>query len=526
MDTLNIDTKSQLAKLIATENITVQQNNVKTASFDVVNRVLTLPIFKTDSKDVTDMLVAHECAHALFTPTNGWKKIADDNELRSYVNVLEDCRIDKKIQKRYPGVVRNYITGFDIFEKLNFFNIKDKDINKDLMLIDKVNLYYKSSKRLPFNFSTKDNKWLIKIDALKSFADVVRLAKEMLDWQKKQIEQMKKLPDFDSHTITENYNLNDDAETEEGEKPENSDEDSSEDKENKKEDGEDLKSKDNGEDKKDSKKDVQAINPEAQKGGGSGISPDKLIAITNESLEQNKKRLYEKDSKNYSYYNLPNPILSNVVISNKQYLLDQRKYIREQLLSSNAYSAEHRKYYNWLVREYKKFKNVNKKTVMYLVKEFEMKKSATAYKRATTDKTGVIDPLKLKSYKFSEDIFKRLTILPDAKNHGMIMLLDWSGSMCDTLQQTIEQLMNLVWFCDKVNIPYEVYLFTSEYKDPDNSISGLRAWKRSKAPGRGSTSFKYKNGEIQQLEYLAERLDGQITYLTTYDNTGATSKKS
>ena len=78
MDTLNIDTKSQLAKLIATENITVQQNNVKTASFDVVNRILTLPIFKTDSKDVTDMLVAHECAHALYTPTNGWKRIADD----------------------------------------------------------------------------------------------------------------------------------------------------------------------------------------------------------------------------------------------------------------------------------------------------------------------------------------------------------------------------------------------------------------------------------------------------------------
>ena len=41
-NTLNIDTKSQLAKLLATENITVQQNNVKTASFDVVNRVLNI----------------------------------------------------------------------------------------------------------------------------------------------------------------------------------------------------------------------------------------------------------------------------------------------------------------------------------------------------------------------------------------------------------------------------------------------------------------------------------------------------
>ena len=67
-NTLNIDTKSQLAKLLATENITVQQNNVKTASFDVVNRILTLPIFKTNSKDVTDMLV-HMNVLTLYTPS-------------------------------------------------------------------------------------------------------------------------------------------------------------------------------------------------------------------------------------------------------------------------------------------------------------------------------------------------------------------------------------------------------------------------------------------------------------------------
>ena len=41
--------------------------------------------------------------------------------------------------------------------------------------------------------------------------------------------------------------------------------------------------------------------------------------------------------------------------------------------------------------------NESKKTIMYLVKEFEMKKAATAYKRATTNKTGTIDPLKLHS---------------------------------------------------------------------------------------------------------------------------------
>lgn len=103
INTVKANIKNQLAKLLATENITVQENNVKTASFDVVNRVLTLPIFKTDSKDVTDMLIAHECAHALYTPTKSWNEITDDEDLRSYVNVLEDTRIDHLIQSKYPG---------------------------------------------------------------------------------------------------------------------------------------------------------------------------------------------------------------------------------------------------------------------------------------------------------------------------------------------------------------------------------------------------------------------------------------
>ena len=214
MDTQNtkkihLGTKSQLAKLIASENITVQHNQVKTASFDTLNRILTLPIFKVQSGDVYDMLIAHECAHALWTPSDGWAKIANDNELRSYVNVLEDCRIDKLIQKKYPGVVRNYLNGFDIMDDQDFFGIKDKDINNDLMLIDKINLYYKSSKRLPFTFAPEDKLWLNKVDNLKSFKDVVDLAKLLLKWQKKQVEKMKKLPGFDNHILVENYKLSD-----------------------------------------------------------------------------------------------------------------------------------------------------------------------------------------------------------------------------------------------------------------------------------------------------------------------------
>ena len=188
---MNLDVKSNLAKLLATENITIQHNKVKTASFDVKNRVLTLPIFKQKSGDVYDMLIAHECAHALWTPYEQWEGITD-KELRSYVNVIEDTRIDKLIQAKYPGVVKNYENGFDILEKQNFFGISGKDINKDFMIIDKINLRSKSLNRLPFMFAPKDNEWLAKVDDVKTFDDVLTLAKEMLDWQKDQVEQLKK----------------------------------------------------------------------------------------------------------------------------------------------------------------------------------------------------------------------------------------------------------------------------------------------------------------------------------------------
>ena len=151
--------KSQLAKLLATENIEVQENAVKTASFDVKNRVLTIPTLKEEhkSKHVYDMLVGHEVSHALHTPADGWMNMSDrSDEFRSFVNVIEDARIDKLIQKKYPGLTNDYLLGFKKMYKDNFFGTKGKDFS-EYALIDKINMYYKSSKTLNFNFNNKEN---------------------------------------------------------------------------------------------------------------------------------------------------------------------------------------------------------------------------------------------------------------------------------------------------------------------------------------------------------------------------------
>ena len=62
--------KSQLAKLLATEDLVVEHKQVETASFNVETRVLVLPLWEKASNSIYDMLVGHEVGHALFTPND------------------------------------------------------------------------------------------------------------------------------------------------------------------------------------------------------------------------------------------------------------------------------------------------------------------------------------------------------------------------------------------------------------------------------------------------------------------------
>ena len=76
--------------------------------------------------------------------------------------------------------------------------------------------------------------------------------------------------------------------------------------------------------------------------------------------------------------------------------------------------------YEYVDNQYYEFRKQSQKEVNYLVKEFECRKSADAYARAGQSKTGVLDTAKLHTYKYNDDIFKKVTILPDGKNLSLI----------------------------------------------------------------------------------------------------------
>ena len=474
-----VEKKSTLAKLLATENIEVQENSASTASFDVKNRILTIPIFKKEhkSKNVYDMLVGHEVAHALWTPSDSWEKMKDKtDEYRSFVNVLEDCRIDKKIQKRYPGLQQDYKKGFTKLYKDNFFKTEGRKLN-DYLTIDKINLWFKSSKTLPLAFDKKENIFVKLVDGLKTFEEVKELATEILGHCKN---QMSKIPNLDNHPTSDIYAPPKEDKEKEGESnSENSADGKSDDSGSQKldefldkklkEEVEKLKGSNKEFEKEQKEKNLKASKKFKGFTNQSGGNVP-LKAATADSYEEARRQMSD-DKAVERDYKLPFKVnLGKLIVPYKKFLKDNY----EKDYNDRKLSAEYRSTWNEHEEIFKKFIVSSQRTVNYLVKEFEMKKNARLHAKALTAKTGVIDPLKLYTYKFAEDIFKKMTIVPNEKNHGMIFLLDWSGSMSNHLLPTVEQLLNLVLFVRKINIPFSVYMFVNNHKIDYNQSPKLR----------------------------------------------------
>ena len=209
---------------------------------------------------------------------------------------------------------------------------------------------------------------------------------------------------------------------------------------------------------------------------------------TMDALDEALKDLVNRGTRENHYIELPKVDINKVIISNekvhgafKEHWTNLNWRIQKQFKENPNYFIslcnperiqESYDPFEELDKDFYAFKKSAQKEVNYLVKEFECKKSAGAYARATTSRTGVLDTTKLINYKFSEDLFKKVTVLPDGKNHGLVFILDWSGSMNNVLVDTLKQLYNLIWFCRKVQIPYDVYAFTSDYPRPAMHANG------------------------------------------------------
>ena len=446
---------STLAKLLAEEDINVVHQHQPTAMFDVLNRQLSLPIWKEMSKNIQDLMTVHEVGHALWTPLEQLERAKRENVEFSFVNVLEDVRIEKLAQKKYPGTVRIFKKGYKELKDMNFFETADMDINK-LSLIDRINLLYKHHSNV--QFTEEEKVWVQKANQTVTPDDVIDLAKELFGF-------MQENPETQDKTTAEEGSEG--AEGKMMEMPTTGGQEESDDTDGQETPSAGQESDETGDDETDTTSAGQEESDETgddkstetttqnQAEGGEGTS--NITATTDTASKRSTEKMLSEEKTNYIYSSIPKTNMKNAIVDYKTVLDEFHTTYSRQAQTDNHL------YWNEVLKEFENTKKDSKKTVAYMVKEFEMKKAADLYARASSSKTGNLDMSKLHTYKYNDDLFAKVTTLPGATNHGLVIFLDWSGSMAHNLTGTLNQLYNLVWFCNRTKIPFEVFGFTTQW---------------------------------------------------------------
>ena len=464
---INIQTNSNkdiLAKLMATENINVIHKTIPTAYFDVKSRTLACPILKDDmTPELYDLFMGHEVGHALNTPAEGWHDAVSDLGMtfKGYLNVIEDIRIEKKIKNTYPGLRKSFYTGYKELSDMDFFGLKERNQDvSELGFIDRINLHYKLGAQCRVEFSEEEMVYIKRCDSLETFEEVMDLAKELFENKEEETETMlDSLTPEELKALLEDLDLDDLEEDDsgtgetikiEGEGKSDGESGSAESKEEDDSDGDEGESSDSdGESDKESN---SAIGKEGSKSDEEKIADQLNKSETDESF-RSKEGSLNKEKERYQrdplFYDLPKKIkYENFIVGHKE--------LNKVFTGSDIKKKYIRKYV-------KKFTDNNKKIVNYMVKEFEMKKAAAAYNRSYGAKSGELDMDKLAFYKLKDDIFNRVQVTPEGKNHGVVMAVDWSGSMSGSVKSTVEQALLLAMFCRRIQIPFRVFAFSDAY---------------------------------------------------------------
>jgi len=475
------------ARLLASENISVRVDvQAPTAYFDTKSRVLTLPAWDC-SERLRDMLIGHECAHAIFTNDGGdligaIRKVGSDEMLaKGYLNIVEDVRIDRLIQRRYPGLRIDYKAGLREMWERDFFGVAGRDVN-DLSLADRINCHFKGSPTT-IRFNAAEQVFVDRAERIETFEDAIDLARDLYDYcanneteNQAPVETGGEDFDFDFDADGEEGDSNADGasagpEGENGKAQGKSGSDADGESDGESSEGKGKGTADGGESDDDGStaestrgstsqqgregesQDASRDESSSSKGVSKGHTPTapSTLKAQEDAISNNLRRQTGRYDSSANYA-IPTGIKAeNIVIPFADVLRE---------IALRAGELDHTNEPEWI-----EFKSGAKTTITNLSQMFDRKKAAAINQRSQVAKTGRLDMTNLHKYKMTEDIFLRNRVVVKGKNHGLVMFVDWSGSMQDCMNETVQQAVMLAMFCKKVNIPFRVYAFSSYFRD-------------------------------------------------------------
>ena len=448
-----------LARLLAAENISVVHQNIPTAFFDLKTRSLHLPMWSNASGSLYDMLVGHEVAHALFTPADGWKSAIDSvaaatgcdrDTAKQYLNIVEDARIERMIQAKFRGLKADFIAAYKTLMERQFFG--DLSNINDMILADRFNLHFKCGVHagVIVKFSAEESAFITRGEATATWADVVSLAQDMIVFaQEAQAQQEQEAGEPQTVDADgEDADGEMDADGSDDGDAQESNEDGSNSGSGKGDERESDQTDKTGVSAGDQPSDEQGesdSNGAHRKPKPSNAMQNSIAPTTNQNLEKALEQFAKADSGS----------IDEIVRVSTADLSQSAKTIDfTQVLADMRGSAMSR-YMGTPIR----IADYTTATVT-MATAFNRRKAADNWRRTTVAKSGSLDTLRMNQYKWTDDIFRKTTRMADGKNHGIVILLDWSSSMSHIMQSTMGQLFILADFCRKCGIPFEVYAFS------------------------------------------------------------------
>ncbi len=488
---------SAFARLLATEDIRVRHaRSASTASFDVVARVLTLPIWENMSGNLYDMLVGHEVAHALYTPNDideerGCLACCSDidpdapHNVLPIVNVVEDARIERLIKSKYPGLRRDFTLGYKSLYDMDIFELAQRGGVSEMGFLDRINLHFKLGilgiLNVPIAEGTES--WFLdRIENATTFDEVVEISRDLYEYELQQQEDQQQ-EDAPQSMASPQQDEDNDEDEDSDEKTQPS------------------PSNDSSEESGGQSPDSDTQEEETGTGSGSGSSggedetsktggKPEIRSHTQDAIDGNfesRSKWTRDNMDNEQSIEMPKPNLDNMVIKYPTIVQWWEDHFNVDVRYNQKRTPESRKVMMDTAAaafaECDEFMRGEKSTVNNLVKQFEMRKAADEHRRTSIQKSGRLDTIKMINYRWSEDIFSKNQVVTDGKNHGFVIIVDWSGSMYENLESTVKQAITLAMFCRKANIPFELYAFSDRtYKmnpnryDADPTTQPVNFW--------------------------------------------------
>lgn len=332
----NLDYKDVVGKLMSQENISIVHSpNARTASFDLESRTLFLPEFANVSEDVYDLMIGHEVSHALNTPKQGWHKSTEKrgSNFKTFLNVVEDARIEKMIQKKFPGLKSSFKKGYKELYDMDLFGIQNKSRKEldDMLLIDRLNIYFKLGQfQSGVSFKEVEQQYVEEMENLKTWKDVVALAEKLFEYCKEEMKEKEQEEEGDPKSQTGDNDLQGDFEQSSGQ----NENEKSEQENSEKSDSEGTNKSSNDSENGGGDESNESSNSDDDsnsKNDGGGFNNQEPMSLTDKNFRENEDKLNFNDERDKNPWSKTASSSLDLPIIEEEYFYDDWRKVESDI---------------------------------------------------------------------------------------------------------------------------------------------------------------------------------------------------